>query len=269
MPIDPEDYTKGILSRAVVNHKTMRFVRTFAHTKDYQVDERMNHMLRAAGYEQLNNWQGHEMLKIEHDSLPEHSIMFPYLDGDGGRAIDMGVAYNGMNLLYVTNSQDVYRKATLFYHVQNSCGYSTLQKRCHHCDEQGSADKFSNVLLADGSEITLCHHCLRDHYRQLSETHYGKNVYAKVRESVAVFNALMTDKHVVLVPDTVPISRYNVAMHRKDAVYSSATNEYIPVTEAVKGDIDWEYRSLVEKTYEAALEQLRADMQRLFGDEQP
>lgn len=281
VPIDPEDYNKGILSRAVVNHKTMRFVRTFAHTKEYQVDERMNHMLRAAGYTQVDKWDGHEMRKIEHDSLPEHSIMFPYLDGDGGRAIDMGVAYNGMNLLYVTNSHDVYRKATLFYYVQNSCGYSLLQNRCHNCDGFSGANNVSNVLLADGSEITLCHYCLHDRYRLLSETHYGKNVYAKVRESVIVFNAMMTGKHVVLTSDVVRVSRYNVAMHRKDTVYEPTTAEYIPVTEAVQGDIGWEYQSLAEKrtedkpvvqtplynTYESALEQLRADMQRLFGDE--
>ena len=246
VPIDPEDYTKGILSRAIVNRKSMRFVRTFSHTKDFQVDERMNHMLVDAGYKQHSSWTGHEILKIEHDCIPKMSVVLPYIDGDRSSAIYKGGHCMDMSTLTLTSNDREIERAKEYYSVMNSDGISYLLVMCAHCGMITKKIGMTHAVFVDGTEGDICGYCERHQYRRLSPDYYADNTFAKSEEVVKAFDALRNRLHNILKSDAVRVSRYNTTMHRKDTVYAKTTDEYIPLAEAAQGDTDWEYQSLVE-----------------------
>ena len=312
VPIDPEDYTKGIVARAMThddgrgNDDSKSFVRTYASSGEYQSCARLEHLLYAQGYTLLDNWSGYDIAKLEcGDYGLEGDVLAPYVDGNAEYLEDDGNCREDMCTLQIRYGNEDVSNFSGIYPATHTRGILHQMSRCDCCYSPTGDDDL--CVAGVNNDLGVCVFCHNEHYIYV-EAH---DVWIESDEAVRLH-----DGEWALSDDAVYLERFDEYYHNDHVIYSEIESEYIPHDNAVQlhdGDWAWDdqcwrdhkgdwhheselyiedddtgdkytaadyealrkavcetvHETVHETKYEAALEQLRADMQRLFGDEQP
>ena len=230
--LDKEDYTKGIMSRAIVNHKEKTFVRTYAASSEYQVDERLALRLEAAGYTRLRGWDGYAIAKIECEDFGFYGeVVMPYVDGSPDYAVDNGEHNKEADMPVLTITNNVNGTYSAAYPTDVTEGYTYRADCCECCGAPTCED---NLHYIDVDERNVCTDCRDEHYVWIDY----KDAYYRKEDTV-----LLSNGEYALDEDAVYVDRWDDYICRDDAVYSEEDDEYIHAHHAVEtrdGDWAWE-----------------------------
>lgn len=226
IPVDPEDYTKGILARAVVNNDGQNkcFVRTYAAKREYQTSERLEHLLIAQGYEHVEDWAGYSIAKIDCIDLGLYGdIVAPFIDGESDYYECNDVRVADMDTLQVRRDKLELSQFSSVFSACSAIGMLSLKHRCEKCNAPTDDDTLCTV--GRNRDEQVCVFCRREFYTLI----YSKEIWVANDEAIKLH-----DGGTALLEDAVYIERLDECWHVDDVVYSEVSETDIPCKYAVQ-----------------------------------
>ena len=251
VPVDPDDYTKGILARAIVHDDdrgNKHFVRTYAASSECQISERLEKLLSAHGYELIDDWSGYSIARIDCADLGLYGdIVAPYVDGyadyleyDGIRIADMCTLQIRLDKCTLETYSDVYPASYPYGTPESYC-------RCDHCH----APENNLYTVGRNDDDSICSRCRSKHYVFVE----NRELWVLAGDTVELF-----DGNYALIEDAQYIDRFYEYALCTNVVYSEKGDEWIPKYRAQRlHDDDWEWDDLCWLDY----------MGNWYSDEEP
>lgn len=204
-----------VMARALVNTRTMSFVRSFGAINNdrghSQNDSALNSWLQSQGFSFSDDWDGLKLAKIDH---PHGGYTAPYLDGGTQNVTDR-------NGYFLISDDGEYT----FNETDGSIENDEDRSYCEDCDDTINMNRGDHAWAGRNEDNLICQDCCDNHYVRA----FGANgdEYLTHENNCSYIN----DQHYVdrFFSDNGIVYAIDIEehMHEDDCIYLDNRSEYV------------------------------------------